>query len=88
MTSHLNVLTFSHLIEGCSEGLDAFRFFSENKKYGFRKHLSPNNILILLQNSVVHGSLGRKLVCCGTGCTSVSYRYSLKYRYMQNREVY
>ena len=26
-TPHLHVLTFPPLIEGCSEGLDAFRFF-------------------------------------------------------------
>ena len=25
--SHLNILTFSSLVEGCSEGLDAFRFY-------------------------------------------------------------
>ena len=29
--SHLNVTTFSSLTGGCSEGLDACRFFSENK---------------------------------------------------------
>ena len=27
---HLNVLTFSPLTGGCSEGLDAFRFFFEH----------------------------------------------------------
>ena len=29
--SHLNVMTFFCLTGGCSEGLDAFRFFSKNK---------------------------------------------------------
>ena len=29
--SHLNVMTFFSLTGGCSEGLDAFRFFSKNK---------------------------------------------------------
>ena len=29
--SRLNVVTFFSLTEGCSEGLDAFRFFSKNK---------------------------------------------------------
>ena len=29
--SHLNVMTFFSPTEGCSEGLDAFRFFSKNK---------------------------------------------------------
>ena len=29
--SHLNVMTFFSLTGGCSEGLDAFKFFSGNK---------------------------------------------------------
>ena len=29
--SHLSVMTFFSLTGGCSEGLDAFRFFSKNK---------------------------------------------------------
>ena len=29
--SHLNVMTFFSLTGSCSESLDAFRFFSENK---------------------------------------------------------
>ena len=29
--SHLNVMTSFSLTGGCSEGLDAFRFFSKNK---------------------------------------------------------
>ena len=29
--SHLNVMTFFSLTGGCSEGLDAFRFFSKKK---------------------------------------------------------
>ena len=29
--SHLNVVTLFSLTGGCSEGLDAFRFFSKNK---------------------------------------------------------
>ena len=29
--SHLNVMAFFSLTEGCSKGLNAFRFFSRNK---------------------------------------------------------
>ena len=32
LSSHLNVLTFSPLSGGCSEGLDAFRFFFKQPK--------------------------------------------------------
>ena len=31
LRSHLNVLTFFPLTGGCSEGLDAFRFFSKQQ---------------------------------------------------------
>ena len=41
--SHLNVMTFFSLTGGCSEGLDAFIFFSKNKnKCSLKKNLNAS----------------------------------------------